>query len=138
VTVRVTRSFDVDAPPEQVWDFRSDPAQRASAISVVERYETTDDGAVWHVRVPVPLVDRTVSVRTRDVERDPPRYVKFVGRSKAFRVTGEHRISARDGGSTVENTFVVDGRVPGVERFFRRQLDAELTSLEERLRSTTG
>ena len=138
MTVRVTRTFDLDVPPEEVWAFLSDPAERAAAISVVTDYEKTADGMTWHVRLPIPVVNRTVTVSTTEVERDPPTHVKFVGRSSAFTVTGEHDISARDGGSRVVNTFVVEGRFPGVERFFRGNLDSELDALERRLRDATG
>jgi len=135
VTVRLSRTLDLDVPPERVWAFLSDPAARAGAISVVDDFDVEAEHVVWHVRLPVPLVERTVAVRTHDVEREPPRYVKFVGRSPAFRVTGEHEIAAHDGGSRVTNTFVVEGRLPGVERFFRRSLDDEMDTLEARLRA---
>jgi carbon monoxide dehydrogenase subunit G len=136
MTVRVRRSFDFTAPGERVWEFISDPEKRASAISVVDDYELGDDGrtATWHVKLPIPLVDSTVRVETEDVERDPPRYVKFVGRSRAMRVTGEHTIETADEGCTLHNEFVVEGKLPGVERFFKRNLDRELTNLEAALR----
>lgn len=134
MTVRVERTFDLDADPEAVWEFIADPEQRADAISVVERYEHRDDRFVWHVRIPVPLVRQTVAVETREVERDPPRYVKFVGRSSVLSVTGEHEITPTETGCRLVNRFVVDGRLPGVETFFRRNLDTELDNLESALR----
>lgn len=134
MTVRVRRELEFDASPEEVWEFISDPASRARAISVVERYDADGRSGTWHVRLPIPLLNATVDVRTRDVERDPPNYVKFEGRSSAFRVTGEHTIEATDGGSRLVNEFVVDGKLPGVERFFQRNLDEELDNLEDALR----
>ncbi|MEE6209838.1 SRPBCC family protein [Salarchaeum sp. III] len=132
MTVRVERTFDLDAPPADVWAFISDPTRRASAISVVDSFEQDGDVTTWHVRVPV--VNRTIPVETRDVEREDGEYVKFVGKSKVLRVTGEHRIEPReDGGTRLHNAFVVDGRLPGVERFFERNLDEELDNLKERL-----
>ncbi|MEY7848024.1 SRPBCC family protein [Natrarchaeobius sp. A-rgal3] len=145
MTVRVDRSFELAAPPERVWEFIADPENRARSISVVDRYTTTDaDGreVTWHVELPIPLVRRTVSVETRDVTRRPPEFVKFVGRSKVMDVTGEHEIVATDTGSRLENRFVVDGKLPGVERFFKRNLDGELENLqrelERELRTTRG
>ncbi|MGQ4555869.1 SRPBCC family protein [Halobellus sp. GM3] len=136
MTVRVRRVFEFDAPPEAVWDFIADPAERADAISVVERYDVDDatGEATWHVRLPIPLVKSTARVETRDVTREPPTYVKFVGKSSMFRVTGEHTVESVDGGTRLVNEFVVDGRIPGVERFFERNLDAELENLEAALR----
>lgn len=134
MTVRVQRTFDLSATPEAVWEFISDPEQRARAISVVASYEDHGDTATWHVELPIPLVNATVPVETEDVEREPPRYVKFVGRSSAMRVTGEHEIVPTDDGCRVENRFVVDGRLPGVERYFEKNLDAELSNLEKALR----
>ncbi|WP_336036887.1 CoxG family protein [Halobacterium yunchengense] len=133
MTVRVERTFDVSASPEEVWAFISDPEQRAAAISVVDSYERDGDTTIWHVRLPIPVVRSTIEVETRDVEVRPPEYVKFVGKSRVFSVTGEHEVAAADGGSRVTNTFVVDGGVPGVERFFRRNLDEELDGLQRAL-----
>jgi len=136
MTVRVRRVFEFDVPPESIWEFIADPAERADAISVVDRYEVDADtgDATWHVRLPIPLVKSTVRVETRDVARDPPTHVKFTGTSSVFRVTGEHVIEPTDGGSRLINEFVVDGRIPGVERFFERNLDSELENLERALR----
>ena len=49
-------------------------------------------------------------------------------------MTGEHTIEATETGSRLVNEFVVDGRVPGVERFFKRNLDGEMENLERALR----
>jgi carbon monoxide dehydrogenase subunit G len=139
MTVRLTRTFEFDAPAERVWEFIADPAKRADAISVVAEYELDGDGAAtWHVELPIPLVKSTVTVNTRDVEIDPPRYVKFVGRSRVLRVTGEHTVEAVGDGAKLHNEFVVEGRLPGVERFFTRNLDRELDNLERALRVELG
>jgi carbon monoxide dehydrogenase subunit G len=139
MTVRLQRTFEFDAPGQRVWEFIADPAKRADAISVVDDYEVHDDGsATWQVRLPVPLISSTVAVETEDVERDPPRYVKFVGKSRAMRVVGEHTVEVTDGKTHLVNEFVVDGRVPGVERFFKRNLDRELDNLEAALRRDLG
>ncbi|MFB6134862.1 MAG: SRPBCC family protein [Halanaeroarchaeum sp.] len=134
MTVRVERGFDVEAPPEDVWEYVSDPTTRARAISVVDRFEQRDDSFVWHLALPIPFVRTTVEVRTNDVAREPPSYVKFRGRSSAFTVVGEHEISTVDGQTHVSNSFVVDGRVPGVERFFERNFGSEIANLERGLR----
>lgn len=139
MTVRLTRTFSFDAPPEAVWEFISDPAKRAGAISVVESYDVHDDGsATWQIALPIPLISSTVTVETEDVEVDPPTHVKFVGRSRAMRVVGEHTIEDADEGCRLVNEFVVDGKLPGVERFFRRELDSELDNLERALRDALG
>ena len=135
MTVRVERTFDLEIPPDDVWAFISDPERRADAISVVEDYEQTGEySSVWHISLPIPFLDATVPVETEDVERDPPRYVKFVGRSSALRVTGEHEILETPTGSQLVNSFVVEGRVPGIERYFKKNLDQELDNLEAALR----
>ena len=139
MSVRVERTFDLDASPEEVWALISDPEKRARPISVVEDFELTSDRtATWHVRLPIPVVRSTIAVDTEELERDPPNYVKFVGRSKVMRVVGEHRIEAHNGGSRVINRFTVEGKVPGLERFFKRNLDRELKNLEAAFREETG
>lgn len=137
MTVRVKRRFELSAPCEEVWAFISDPEQRARAISVVEDYEITDSegrSATWYIDVPIPVIRRAARVETEDVEREAPRFVKFIGRSKVMRVTGEHRLEETEGGCRLANEFVVDGKLPGVERFFKKNLDEELKNLERSLR----
>ncbi len=136
MTVRVDRSFELAAPPERVWEFIVDPENRARAISVVQEYSI--DGpegrrATWQVELPIPLVRQTVAVETEDVTRNPPEYVKFTGKSKGLDVTGEHRIVETETGSRLENELVVDGKLPGVEKFFKRNLDEELENLQRAL-----
>ena len=136
MTVRVDRSFELSASPEHVWEFIADPENRARAISVVREY-TVDDSAgrrvTWHVELPIPLVGRTISVETEDVTRRAPEYVEFVGTSKVMDVTGKHEIVELDDGTRLENSFVVDGKLPGVEKFFKRNLDGELENLRRAL-----
>jgi carbon monoxide dehydrogenase subunit G len=134
MTVRVERTFELSVSPEDVWAFISDPEQRADAISVVDSYTSRGDTTTWHVELPIPVVRSTIDVETRDVEVDPPTFVKFVGKSGIFNVTGEHEIrEVGGGGSTLTNRFVVDGKVPGVEQFFKRNLDDELDRLQRKL-----
>jgi carbon monoxide dehydrogenase subunit G len=136
MTVRVRRTFEFDAPGERVWEFISDPRKRAEAISVVDRFEVHgDDRATWHISLPIPVVSRTAKVETRDVVVEPPRHVEFVGKSSVMRVTGEHTVEAIDETRCrLHNEFVVDGRLPGVEGYFKKNLDRELGNLEEALR----
>jgi carbon monoxide dehydrogenase subunit G len=141
MTVRVERTFTFDAPAEQVWEFIADPAKRAEAISVVESYEITDEAgheARWQVSLPIPGLGATVPIETEDVERDPPNRVEFVGKSKALRVTGTHTIETDGETTTLHNEFVVDGRLPGVERFFKKNFEKELDNLEAALREDLG
>ncbi|MFC7042765.1 SRPBCC family protein [Halonotius sp. GCM10025705] len=136
MTVRVSRTFEFDVPGEQIWAFIADPEQRAGAISVVDTFTIHDDSrATWQVRLPIPLLNSTVTVETEELIREPPTRVKFEGRSRALRVTGEHTITDTEDGCQLHNEFVVDGQLPGVERFFKRNLDAELDNLEAALRA---
>jgi len=135
MTVRVERTMTVAAAPERVWEFIGDPRRRAKPISVVKDWEIEDDtNSTWHISLPIPIVDRTIAVRTKDVERRENEYVRFIGRSKVMRVQGEQELEPTDeGGTTVTSRFVVDGKLPGVERFFKKNLDEELQNLEAAL-----
>ena len=135
MTVRVERTLELTASPERVWEFIADPERRAQAISVVADYDIRDDGATWDIELPIPLVKRTIEVDTREIEREPPRFVKFVGRSKFMRVVGEHEVEPTDVGSRVTSRFVVDGKLPGIESYFRKNLDRELGNLERELKA---
>jgi len=139
MTVRVERVVDVPVPREAVWEFISDPEKRARPISVVENFELLDNGqAVWHLRLPIPVVNRTIRVETEEKTRDPPSYVEFVGRSKVMRVLGEHELEEIPEGTRLTNRFIVDGKVPGVERFFKRNMEAEFDNLEDALLDELG
>lgn len=135
MAIRLERVIDVPAPPTDVWTFIADPAHRAQHVSVVEEYTVEDDGsATWHLSLPIPVIDRTIAVETEDVERRPPAYVKFVGRSRAMRVVGEHELRETTEGTELTNRFTVEGRIPGVERFFKKNLEKEFDNLEAGLR----
>lgn len=136
MTVRVERTFELDAPPADVWSFIADPEKRARPISVVEEFEETGEGtATWHVKLPIPLINRTIPIETRETDRREPEYVRFVGRSKVMRVVGEHELEGNgDGGTRLTNRFTVDGKLPGVEKFFKKNLDDELDNLEDAIR----
>lgn len=129
MTTTVERTYDVPATPEEVWALISDPALRAEAISIVRQFYADDDEMVWRIGLPIRAIPGTVEVRTHDVERDPPRYVRFVGRSRVMDVEGTHEIEPTDDGCLVHNRFVVDGRFPGVESYFERHIDDEIDNL---------
>ena len=133
MTVRVERTFEIAAPPARVWEFISDPEKRAAAIGVVASWETDGDETTWHLELPVPLIRTTIPVRTRDVERVENERVAFEGRSSVMTVRGEHELEADGDGTRLINRFVVDGKLPGVERFFERNLDEQLDSLKRAL-----
>jgi carbon monoxide dehydrogenase subunit G len=139
MTVRVERQLEVPADVDQVWSFIADAEKRAEAISVVDGYDIVDvTRTTWHVNLPVPGVSRTVAVETEERSSDPPTYVEFVGRSKVFRVVGEHNLEPLEDGTRLATRFVVDGRLPGVERFFKTRLDDELDNLEAALYADLG
>lgn len=131
MVVRAERVVEIPAARERVWSFIDDPEKRARPISVVEDFELLDEGrAIWHVALPIPITDRTLTVETEDRKRTPPEYVEFLGTSKAFRVVGRHELTETEEGTQLRNSFEVDGRLPGVERFFKKNIDAELERLE--------
>lgn len=132
MAIRLERVIEVAAPPADVWTFIADHEQRARHISVVEDVTVSEDSetAVWHIALPIPLIDRTIEVRTENVVLNEPEYVKFVGRSRAMRVVGEHELQATETGTKLTNRFSVEGRIPGIERFFKNNLEAEFDNLE--------
>jgi carbon monoxide dehydrogenase subunit G len=141
MTIRVERVVSVPAPPERVWEFIVDPEKRARPISVVTDFQLDDDDgrkATWEIKLPIPLINRTITVETEDVTRDPPKYVKFTGRSKVMQVIGEHELVPTDEGTELTNLFTVEGRVPGVERYFKRNLETEFDNLEDALFEDLG
>lgn len=129
MTATVERTFEVEAPRREVWELIADPRLRAEAIGVVDDVRFEGDEAVWTLRMPIRLLPGSVTVRTRDVERDPPRYVRFVGSSRVMDMEGEHELTETERGCLVRNRFTVDGRFPGVETFFTHNIDDEIEHL---------
>ncbi|WP_336002552.1 CoxG family protein [Halorientalis halophila] len=139
MTVRVERTFELPAEREAVWSFIADPEKRARPISVVDDFEKTGERtATWYVELPIPVVNKRIAVETEEISFEPPEYVEFVGRSKVMRVVGEHRLEEFDGGTRVINRFTVDGKLPGVERFFKRNMDQQLKNIEAAIREDLG
>lgn len=139
MVVRVERSVEVPASPATVWEFLADPRNRAEAVSVVREAEVHDDDTVtWYVEIPLPIVDRTIPVHTEDEVQDPPNRGEWVGRATGLSVEGEHVVSETESGARVENRFVVESSIPGVEAYFERNLDRELDNLTEALLAAVG
>jgi carbon monoxide dehydrogenase subunit G len=139
MTVRVERVFELSAEPDDVWSFISDPEKRARPISVVTDFEKTGEHtATWYVKLPIPYVNRSIAVETEEVNFDPPHEVEFIGRSKVMRVVGEHILEPIENGTRLTNRFTVDGKLPGVERYFKRNMDAEIQSVEQALLDDLG
>ncbi|WP_160135486.1 CoxG family protein [Halococcus salsus] len=138
MTTRVERTFDLDASPDQVWEFITDPENRAEPISVVESFEVHDEThATWHLSIPISVIDSTITVETEDTKRDPPSHVEFVGRSDVMRIIGEHDLEELEEGTRLKNRFTVEGQIPGVEQFFEANFDSELENLESAIRRKT-
>ena len=136
MTIRVERTFELSAPVEDVWEFITDHEKRAHPISVVEDFEVHDEThATWHLNVPIPAVDQTIAIETEDTDRNPPEYVKFIGRSRLLHVIGEHRLEPSNGRTQITNQFTVEGEVPGIERYFEQNFEDELENLETALRT---
>ena len=133
MTVSVERTVEFDVQPSAIWAFLVDPANRANAISVVADWERAGEATIWHIELPIPLLDPTVPVRTRDVEVVENRRVRFVGHSDVFDVRGVHELEPVNGGTRLHNRFVLEGSFPGVERFFEANLDGELENLLDAL-----
>lgn len=136
MTTRAERTIEVDGPIEDVWAFIADSGKRANAISVVERFERLDEDGErvrWHIRLPIPLLSTTVAVDTEEIDHEPPNYVRFIGESSVLKVVGEHTLEGLDGRTRLTSRFTVDGRLPGVESFFKRNLDREFDNLESAL-----
>lgn len=133
MTVRVERTFLLDAPPDQVWAFISDPGQRANAISVVTDWSVHDGEATWYLELPIPFIKQTIAVETEELERIEGERVRFIGRSSVMNVEGVHEVIPTANGTQLTNRFVVDGRLPGVEGFFERNFDRELDNLQRAL-----
>ncbi|MDZ7731411.1 MAG: hypothetical protein U5K37_11650 [Natrialbaceae archaeon] len=97
MTVEVTRTVTVDIPAEEVWDLLADPRTRAMAITLVQDFdvEVADDidgdEIVWHVGLPIPMIEETIAVRTREVERRENEYVRYTGESSVFELVGDPR-----------------------------------------------
>jgi hypothetical protein len=53
-------------------------------------------------------------------------------------VVGEHSLEPDGDATELRNRFVVEGKLPGVERFFKRNMDAEFDNLEAAIYDDLG
>lgn len=142
MAVTITRTFEVNGHDcQSVWEFISNPERRADALGVVDDYEvlgTEPNRELWQLKIPIPLITGTVSVRTREVEREEGSHVKFRGRSKIMEIYGEHHLTEIDEGCRIDNKFRVNGKVPGIETFFKSNIGDEIDNLETELLNYLG
>lgn len=132
--MEVERTAELGAAPHEVWELISDPAERAGAISFVKDYEVRNDEATWHVELPIPLLRPRIDLETRDVEKDPLRYVKLIGRSRLLELTGEHWLEPIEGGTRLTVRVRAEAGAPLVEKFMRKKLEDEVDDLLDTLR----
>lgn len=136
MTVSDERKFEIASSPDAVWEFMADPEHRARSLSIVEDFERVDDThTTWYLSLPIPAIDETVALETKDTHRDAPTQLAFVGRSDVGRIEGEHEFEAIETGTRITNRMTVEGSLPGVETYFERNLDEELTNLETALQT---
>lgn len=143
MTAEVERAAVVDVDVETVWELLADPEQRAAAISVVASHEIigsneAGDEIRWNVELPIPMLDETIAVRTRETEKRPPEYVEYVGESAVFSMTGEHELREHEKGAWVWSKFTVDSSIPGVESYFQSTIDDEIDNLIDFVVEHTG
>jgi uncharacterized protein YndB with AHSA1/START domain len=114
--VRSERSIEIAAPPETVWD-------------VLTRF---DDWPQWNPQVKSMSFEGPLAAGSEfrwkagpgtivsTLERvDPPRFVRWRGRTMSIRAIHEWRLEPRDSGTFVETEETYSGVVA---RLFRRQL----------------
>lgn len=123
--VRVRRTFEIDAPRDQVWEFISNPDNRAKFLSSVKGYRVlSEDEVEWDIGLPV--IGATIKFRTRDVEKIEGEKVVFEGSHSVVSLRGVHELHDTENGVKVDVLFEVKSGVPGVERAFKRRFDKEI------------
>lgn len=136
MVVSTEQTFEVAASPDRVWGFMADPEHRARSISVITDFDRVDERrTTWYLSIPVPSLNKTITVETKDTLRDSPSRLEFVGRSDAGRIEGEHEFTATENGTSVANQLMINGNVPGIETFFENHLNEEIDNLETAIRS---
>jgi carbon monoxide dehydrogenase subunit G len=121
--VRIERTIDIDAPPEIVWAVMSDVErwhEWTASITGVERLDGGAFGVCSRARVRQPGFAPAV---WRVTEFTPLRGFTWGMRSLGAHAVGDHRVVAKDGGSSVTLSVDMDG---WLLRLFARRL-GELT-----------
>lgn len=135
MAIEAERTITLDAPREDVWQFVSNPTTRAETLSIVERYSIDGDGsATWEVDLPIPFIQESFPVETEDSEVKEPKYLKYVGDSKAFSITGEHWINESGGGTFLQLRLTLEAKLPGVELFLSQNIEDEIDNLVRALK----
>lgn len=130
--VKVSRTFEIRAPPSDVWEFISDPDNRVRFLSPVKGYRKIDEGIYeWDINIPV--IGSTISFRTHDIERIENERVEFKGSHRLVSLRGVHELEPLEDGTKTEAMilFEVKSKVPGVERAFRRIFSREIRKMAQ-------
>ena len=136
--MQLSRSVEIDAPPEVVWAVWSDVERWPEWTPSVSRVERLDPGPLavgQRVRVRQPKFPTAVW-RVTSVE--PARSFSWVAESPGARVTGMHRIEPRpDGGSRATMGLRFEGPVARLVAWLTRartdhNLDLEAAGLKRR------
>jgi uncharacterized protein YndB with AHSA1/START domain len=147
----VRTDIEIDAPPEQVWDYVMDPTNASHWVTIHRKLKDHSNGALregYEMVQCLHLRGVSFDVHWTLTELDAPRYAKWEGRgpvrSKALIV---ERFRALDGGSRTHFDYENDFKAPlgplgaaasraltgGVPR---READASLHKLKEILESS--
>lgn len=130
MTQPIRREIEVDVSRAEVWAFLSCHRRKAAVIDQVAEVDVQGDDAEWRVRIPLPAVRSHVRVRTRDLAKEAPRFVRFSASAPMVQLTGEHELEELGAQRCrVISRFWIDTQVPGLKQAFRHQLDRLLPRL---------
>ena len=118
-------TFDVDAPPAELWKFLRDFEALCGCIPGVERLKVLDHRtAEFAVREKVGIVPLVVGLHAEIESEDPPRQLHAVARGQHVLITIDVSLEPSGDGTRMTSRFDVQGEgplKPVVARLFEKR-----------------
>ncbi len=87
--MKIEETFQIESPPQKVWDFVVDPHQIGSCLPSVQSVEVVDESHYKTVvKQKVGFISATFEIHTEVVEKEPPRRLVLSNQGKT--ILGAH------------------------------------------------
>ncbi len=134
------RTFDVQAPADEVWQFLSDFTQLGACLPGCERVEIVSaHEADWHMERKVGFLRKRFVVRTHTTDFVEPQYASWTGESKELSLSGRvdvRPLASRRTSVTYQGAVRAKGPAKQIlNRYFRSRLDRDIDEFVRNVRA---
>ena len=133
-------TFSVKAAPSRVWNILSNPELVGRCVPMVDQVRVIRPGvAEWTLKLKLGPITKTIKLRSKVVQQDPPSHASFKGEGENLSLAGEVDLRALPSGeSEVCYKLRIDARgslAKITESVARRKSESLKQEIVERIRS---